>query len=47
MDDWLEVDDKNGIILIQINRYDSSGYRNVDEKDIFRLIEKLRDAKLL
>lgn len=45
--DWLEIDDEDGIALIQINKYDSSGYRNVDEKDIFRLIEKLREADVL
>ncbi len=45
--DWLEIDDEDGITLIQINKYDSSGYRNVDEKDIFRLIGKLREAGIL
>lgn len=45
--DWLEIDNDDGITLIQINKYDSSGYRNVDEKDIFMLIEKLRGADLL
>lgn len=45
--DWIEMDDEDDITLIQINKYNSSGYRNVDEKDIFRLIEKLRNADLL
>lgn len=45
--DWIEIDEEGGITLIQINKYNSSGYRNVDEKDIFRLIEKLRNADLL
>lgn len=44
---WLEIDNEDGIALIQINKYNSSGYRNVDEKDIFRLIERLRGADLL
>lgn len=45
--DWIEIDDEDGVALIQINKYNSSGYRNVDEKDIFRLIEKLRGADIL
>lgn len=45
--DWIEIDGKDDITLIQINKYNSSGYRNVDEKDIFRLIERLRGADLL
>ena len=44
---WLEIDDEDGIAMIQINKYDSSGYRNIDEIDIFRLIGKLRDAGVL
>ncbi len=48
--DWIEIDDDDdddGMTLIQINKYNDSGYRNVDEKDIFRLIERLRGADLL
>jgi hypothetical protein len=50
MVDWLEIDDENGkdgTVLIQVNKYDGYWYRNVDEKDIFRLIEKLREAGLV
>jgi len=45
--DWFDIDEDNGVVIIQITKYDSSGYRNIDEKDIFKIIERLKGAKLL